>query len=257
MKKFIALFSILLFFMLIGIVATPAFASPVSVESILTLNPYAKLGDTIVTNNYTVSQTSTINPLNGFASAVTTNGSASYTTELNISANWNDMSSGSVVFDGTIISENFPDGPYGLGNFCTAGPNTWSYQFIPDTDGIFTLECTNTFSSLVNNINGSVVSEGTVGFQYYFSNYGLWRNMHSDTLTADISNGIPFEVKIGWENSSPAMGGIGPLTLNLDGSFNWHFDTAPVPIPSTMWLLGSGLIGLVGFRKKFKKASQH
>ena len=29
---------------------------------------------------------------------------------------------------------------------------------------------------------------------------------------------------------------------------------APVPIPSAIWLLGSGLIGLVGFRRKFKKA---
>lgn len=27
-----------------------------------------------------------------------------------------------------------------------------------------------------------------------------------------------------------------------------------VPIPSAIWLLGSGMIGLVGFRKKFKKA---
>jgi hypothetical protein len=28
---------------------------------------------------------------------------------------------------------------------------------------------------------------------------------------------------------------------------------APVPIPSALWLLGSGLIGLVGIRRKFKK----
>ncbi|MBA4419378.1 MAG: hypothetical protein C0392_15960 [Syntrophus sp. (in: bacteria)] len=28
---------------------------------------------------------------------------------------------------------------------------------------------------------------------------------------------------------------------------------APVPIPPTLWLLGSGLIGLVGLRRKFKK----
>ena len=30
--------------------------------------------------------------------------------------------------------------------------------------------------------------------------------------------------------------------------------TAPIPEPSTMLLLGSGLIGLVGFRRKFKKS---
>ncbi len=27
----------------------------------------------------------------------------------------------------------------------------------------------------------------------------------------------------------------------------------PVPIPAAVWLLGSGLIGLVGLRKRFKK----
>ena len=29
--------------------------------------------------------------------------------------------------------------------------------------------------------------------------------------------------------------------------------TAPIPIPSAVWLLGSGLIGLVGFRRKLRK----
>jgi hypothetical protein len=37
------------------------------------------------------------------------------------------------------------------------------------------------------------------------------------------------------------------------GNDNLIGQTAPVPEPSTMLLLGSGLIGLLGFRKKFKK----
>lgn len=31
-------------------------------------------------------------------------------------------------------------------------------------------------------------------------------------------------------------------------------DVAPAPIPGAIWLLGSGFIGLVGFRKRFRKA---
>jgi hypothetical protein len=38
-------------------------------------------------------------------------------------------------------------------------------------------------------------------------------------------------------------------------TFNGHFDefeivSAPVPVPAAIWLLGSGLIGLIGFRSK-------
>lgn len=33
----------------------------------------------------------------------------------------------------------------------------------------------------------------------------------------------------------------------------WIDNVSTVPIPGAVWLLGSGLIGLVGFRKKLKK----
>ncbi len=37
----------------------------------------------------------------------------------------------------------------------------------------------------------------------------------------------------------------------------WLADLShPVPIPSAIWLLGSGLIGLIGFRRKFKEATK-
>ncbi len=39
------------------------------------------------------------------------------------------------------------------------------------------------------------------------------------------------------------------IILNFDGSST----TAPVPVPGAVWLLGSGLIGIVGIRRMFKK----
>ncbi|MBN2418041.1 MAG: PEP-CTERM sorting domain-containing protein [Deltaproteobacteria bacterium] len=46
----------------------------------------------------------------------------------------------------------------------------------------------------------------------------------------------------------------GATITNIDSVSHWsEAGTAPVPEPATMLLLGSGLIGLAGFRRKLKK----
>jgi hypothetical protein len=62
------------------------------------------------------------------------------------------------------------------------------------------------------------------------------------SLTKSISIGDTID----FMNGEYHWGGAAPLYATID--------TAPVPIPSTMLLLGSGLAGLVGIaRRRFKK----
>jgi len=48
---------------------------------------------------------------------------------------------------------------------------------------------------------------------------------------------------------------LAPKT-HLAGVFPMREGRGPLPVPSAIWLLGSGLIGLLGFRRKFWKAQE-
>jgi hypothetical protein len=47
--------------------------------------------------------------------------------------------------------------------------------------------------------------------------------------------------------------GLSPGLFPDAGYFLVRNSAAPVPIPGAVWLLGSGLIGLIGIRRRFKK----
>ena len=116
---------------------------------------------------------------------------------------------------------------------------------------------------------GQVGTTNYLGFKYSFqlnqpinltANTTYWLGLHlaSDYVARDW---------IFWQDSDTAFGSVAfyadggdfntwqkSLALNPSSlAFNLGEDPTLVPIPSAVWLLGSGLIGFIGIRKKFKK----
>ncbi len=72
---------------------------------------------------------------------------------------------------------------------------------------------------------------------------GEWHSTWSGWMSVEPDHAIAVNDPTLWDDASP------PVVFQ---EYN-VFSASKVPIPSAIWLLGSGLIGLVGFRKKFKK----
>ncbi len=76
-------------------------------------------------------------------------------------------------------------------------------------------------------------------------------NTGAVTLDQNNLSGICTDILAG---SGGLSGGLDVITTPSGATEVVFLPYAPVPEPSTMLLLGSGLVGLVAFRKKFKKA---
>ena len=50
---------------------------------------------------------------------------------------------------------------------------------------------------------------------------------------------------------SPGTGTYFSYLPNMGTGFRVYGDAAPVPVPGAVWLMGSGLVGLIGLRRKF------
>jgi hypothetical protein len=170
---------------------------------------------------------------------------------------------------------------YGLGNLQRVdddGDQTWfpangtatvqakyaafiqDFGYIPDLnrDGIFD----ESFMSLFNNVTGNGINlgaptaplnSGNVNFLWALdpSDAPLWTSrpsQNSDGLDHMVTWRItdrPNTWVIAWED----LPGGGDHDYN---DLVVEVNVAPVPIPAAILLLGSGLVGLLGVRKKFK-----
>lgn len=102
----------------------------------------------------------------------------------------------------------------------------------------------------------SVVQAATISSSW--GNFSLMSLNVSDFLASGVNpdfsiNGgsITFGYILG-HGSTPETEGTPPITA-VHGLDNWSVTINPVPVPGAVWLLGTGLLGIVGLRRKMKK----
>lgn len=96
--------------------------------------------------------------------------------------------------------------------------------------------------------HGEAINLGS-GFAYAFSVDGIWGN-GNDTLEYFVSNSSSgLAGYAGLAITCCADNSIGDYYLHLEGSFT----PSVVPVPAAIWLMGSGMFGLLGFARRIRE----
>jgi len=261
MKKFKVGCGLFMMIAIIGLVVNPAFSAVVPIGSNITINAYAKWSSVptplIDIQSDSDLQTTTIGPLSASATAYVTDGSGnSYETSVDINASWNNAASGSVSIVGNLDLTSSDSSASFTGNFYSGGPNIWSYTFTPDVDGSIVLDWDQLYTLSLDYDPYTVISSSVSAIQHMNSS-GNWALLSSldphPLIIQDIYGGVPFTFGLGWNTQAGlGLGGQGDMTLHFEGDYDWQFVPTAIPLPGALWLLGSGLIGIVGIRRKYR-----
>ena len=101
-----------------------------------------------------------------------------------------------------------------------------------------------TFNYIINNFDGFNSAVSSLSFQLQKAT-GSWTGDENVLLPNTLSNQVAAHIFV------PNTTGTAAIVTGFAG--NDTTGTPPVPVPPSVWLLGSGLIGLVGLRRRFKK----
>ena len=141
---------------------------------------------------------------------------------------------------------NFGTGPHGL----VTG------QFIADLDSQAVTGINSygqaTATSFTFNFQGVTFDAGTLGVrraQYYADFTGVWGTIYSSsTVGASLWLNTCFYISCiaTWEN----IPGVADGSVNIEPQL--AVSVAAVPLPATLWLFGSGLLGLIEIARRKK-----
>lgn len=148
---------------------------------------------------------------------------------------------------------NTPDGSldageYALGSYSSTigamdATSTYWGGSASSPDWTFTGTSTNTNSFFKRlDSNSALILNGNIER----INLGMWDTDENYVYEMYLYGFSSLSVPASLDSNQP----YGKMTLSLVGG-NLNVDYTPVPVPAAIWVLGSGLMGLLGFRKRF------